>query len=126
VGYRLSPDHDRITILLPAFDAREVLSHVASNGRIAVIWALPATHQALQLKGADAKVEKPGKADLKLATSYCKAFVDHLARLGYSRAVFEALLNCQPSDLAAVSFSPLAAFSQTPGPGAGFAIGAGR
>jgi len=35
-----------------------------------------------------------------------------------------ARLGLEPGDLAALSFSPSAAFSQTPGPGAGRAIGA--
>jgi hypothetical protein len=123
LGYRLSADAKRITIIVSNSDAAELLDQVASNRMIAVIWALPSTHQALQLKGSDAKVEKLARTDVALARSYRQAFADHLAKLGYPGEVFEALLDCDPEGLRAVTFTPTAAFSQTPGPGAGHAIG---
>jgi hypothetical protein len=124
LGRRLAKDSERITLFFPASDAQDLLSNVAGNGMIAVIFALPSTHQALQLKGTDAKVERPAKSDFKLTVSYRHAFADHLTKLGYPGQVFEALLDCEPDDLRAVTFTPSAAFSQTPGPGAGRAIGA--
>jgi hypothetical protein len=126
VGRRFSPDQERITLFLPKTDAQELLSHVASNGMVAAVFALPSTHQALQLKASDGKVEKPAKGDVALVASYQRAFVDHLVKLGYPGDVFEALLDCEPGDLAAVTFTPSAAFSQTPGPGAGRALGVSR
>ena len=124
MGWRLSPHADSISVLLPAEDARELLEHVAGNGQIAVTFALPATHQALQLKGSDAKVEKVLKTDRALAKAYRKAFVGHLEELGYPGAVFEAMFADESEGLAAVKFTPSSAFSQTPGPNAGQAIGA--
>jgi hypothetical protein len=124
VGRRLAPASGRITLLFPATDARELISHATNNGMIAAVFALPSTHQALQLKGFDAQAEKAQKSDWKLVVSYRQAFVDHLGSLGYPRDIFEALLDCEADDLAAMSFTPSAAFSQTPGPGAGRAVGA--
>jgi hypothetical protein len=125
LGRRLSAD-GRVSILVPVSDGRELMSNVNSNNMIAAVFALPSTHQALQIKGTDARMERALKTDLKLVTSYRQAFVDHLVKLGYPGQVFEALLACEPNDLASVTFTPSAAFSQTPGPGAGHAIGAAR
>jgi hypothetical protein len=126
VGRRFSPDFARLTLLLPARDSQVLLSHVAANRCIAAIFALPSTHQGLQLKGSDAEAERVRKSDYKLSENYRRAFVDHLAALGYPRDLFEAALHCAPDNLAAVSFTPSAVFSQTPGPNAGQAIGVRR
>jgi hypothetical protein len=123
LGRRFSSDSQRLTLFFPAGDSRELIAHAAGNGMIAAVFALPSTHQALQLKGSDARVEKPQKSDWELVGSYCRAFIDHLVQLGYPGNIFEALMDVEPGDLAAVSFTPTAAFSQTPGPGAGRAIG---
>lgn len=126
LGCHLSPDLKKVTLFFPASDAKELLSQVANNGMLAATFALPSTHQALQLKGSDAQVEKVTKADLQVISSCSRAFIDHLVKLGYPREIFDAMLACEPTDLAGVSFTPSAAFSQTPGPGAGRAIGAGK
>jgi hypothetical protein len=87
---------------------------------------LPITHQSLQLKGSDARVRRVVKADFDLVNSYCRAFVDHLEKLGFARKAIETMLAFESDDLCAITFTPLAAFSQTPGPNAGHAIGAIR
>jgi hypothetical protein len=124
LGHRLSPDLRQVTLLFSVSDARQLLDHVALTGGIAAVFSLPRTHKALQLKGVDAKVGKPGDGDLRLVRSYRDAFTGHLADMGYPRHLIEALLACEPGDLAAVTFTPSAGFSQTPGPHAGQAIGA--
>jgi hypothetical protein len=124
LGHRLSQDLRHVTLFFSASDARQLLDHVALTGKIAAVFSLPRTHKALQLKGVDAKVSKPGDADLRLVRSYREAFTGHLADMGYPRHLIEALIACEPDDLAAVTFTPSAGFSQTPGPHAGQAIGA--
>jgi hypothetical protein len=126
LGSRLSTDHQLVTLLFCSSEARGLLEQVAANGAIAVTVTLPATHQALQLKGLDARVEKVLESDLTLAASYCEAFVAHLAELGYAPHLVRTILAYEPGDLAAVTFTPAAAFSQTPGPRAGHAIEAAR
>jgi len=123
LGCRLSPDIRQVTLFFSAADAREMFAHIAANHMIAAVFALPSTHQALQLKGSDARVEPLLKNDFHLVNSYRKAFVGHLEKLGFSCALIETLLDCEASDLAAVTFTPSSAFSQTPGPKAGQAIG---
>jgi hypothetical protein len=126
VGSRFSSDLRQVTLFFPKADARDMLAHVAENGILAAVFSLPSTHQTLQLKGSDARVARAVKADFELAISYCRAFVDHLEKLGFARKTIETMLAFEPNDLCAVTFTPSAAFSQTPGPNAGRAIGVTR
>jgi hypothetical protein len=126
LGYRFTSDLGQATLFFPKTDARELLAHIADNGKLAAVFSLPSTHQSVQLKGSDARVGRVVKADLELVNSYCRAFVDHLEKLGFARKAIEAMLAFEPDDLCAVTFTPSSAFSQTPGPNAGRAIGVTR
>jgi hypothetical protein len=126
VGYRFSSDFHQVTLFFSKTDARELLANIADNGRLAAVFSLPSTHQSLQLKGSDARIGKVAKADLELVNSYRRAFVDHLGKLGFARKAIETMLAFEPGDLCAVTFTPSSAFSQTPGPNAGHAIGVTR
>ena len=119
LGCRLSHDHRRVSVFFTRSEARELLAQVSSNGAIAAVFSVPATHEALQLKGSDAAVEAIDAADIEIVNRYCDAFIEHLGSLGYPVDVLRYLLVFDPSDLAAVIFTPAAAFSQTPGPRAG-------
>jgi hypothetical protein len=118
---RLSSDFRRVTLFFSAADARELLGHVEANGSIAAIFSLPSTHDALQLKGVDARAETAVQDDLQVVSSYRRAFVHNVEQLGYPTHLIEALVAGE--DIVAVVFTPTAAFSQTPGPRAGRAIG---
>jgi len=126
VGCRFSSDLQQLTLFFPKADAREMLAHIADNGRLAAVFSLPSTHQSLQLKGSDARGSKVVKADFELVISYCRAFVTHLEKLGFAPRTIETMLAVEPNDLCAITFTPSAAFSQTPGPNAGRAIGTTR
>ncbi|HSM86570.1 MAG TPA: hypothetical protein VLT16_10485 [Candidatus Limnocylindrales bacterium] len=126
LGCRISPDNGKITLFFCAGDAHELLGHIAGNGTIAAVFSLPRTHQALQLKATDAVAERPLDSDFKLVDAYRQAFVDHVGQLGHPRPVVETMLACDHDDLVAVTFTPAAVFSQTPGPNAGHAIGAAK
>jgi hypothetical protein len=126
IGCRFSSDLRQATLFFPKADAREMLANIAENGRLAAVFSLPSTHQSLQLKGLDARMARVVKADFELVNSYCHAFVDHLEKLGFARKAIETMLAFEPNDLCAATFTPSAAFSQTPGPNAGRAIGATR
>jgi hypothetical protein len=126
LGLRLSPDLRSVTLFFSATDAHGLLANIRSNAMIAAVFSQPSTHQALQLKGSDAKVEKLLKSDKKIVTSYRHAFVEHLEKFGYSPNLIEALLTPESDDFVAVTFTPSTAFSQTPGPNAGRAVGPTR
>jgi hypothetical protein len=126
LGCRVSSDLRQVRLLFCASGARELLKHISANGRIAVVFSLPSTAVSLQLKGFDARLVKTESNDLDLARSYRAAFVEHVRQLGYAAHLIDALVACEPDDLATVTFTPAEAFSQTPGPGAGRAVGVGR
>ena len=126
LGCRLSSDLQQVTLLFSSSDAHEMLDHIAANGAIAVVFSVPSTHESLQLKGVDARVETAAASDAALVGRHREAFVDHVGKLAHPRDLLRLLLACESDDLVAVTFAPSAAFSQTPGPRAGRTIGGTR
>jgi hypothetical protein len=118
-GCRVAADQRTVSVLFPAPKAAALLDAVRATGVIAVVFSEPPTHRTIQLKGTDAKVAAATAEDGALSARYVETFVAALAALGYSDTVFRALLWADPADLVAVTFSPSAAFDQTPGPRAG-------
>jgi len=123
VGYRLSADRRRVTLLMSQHSSREVLNDLRDNGQIAVVFSEPSTHHTLQLKGSDAVVTPCGPDDAALAELYLQAFVDEIGQIGFSAQVAHNILG-HDNDLMAVHFTVTAAFEQTPGPAAGQALAA--
>ena len=119
VGCRVSDDRRTVTLLLPKPGAQEFLDEVSDSKQIAAVFSLPNTHQTVQLKGEDATIAIPQKADIQLAERYRDAFVANVVPLGFEEELVRALLWFEPDNLSAVSFTPCRAFSQTPGPRAG-------
>jgi hypothetical protein len=118
-GCRVAEDRRTVTVLLAASKAAALLDAVRATGAIAVVFSEPPTHRTIQLKGTDAVVGAASGEDRAFSQRYVDTFVAVLAGLGYSEPVFRALLWADPDDLVAVTFSPSAAFDQTPGPRAG-------
>ncbi len=126
LGCRFAADFGKVTLLFCAAEAQELLENIAASKSVAVIFSLPATHESMQLKGTDARAENPLPGDRGIVDAYRQAFAEHVEKLGFSRPAIETMLACDCEDLVAVAFTPLAAFSQTPGPKAGHAIGAAK
>ena len=126
LGCRFSPDFSSVTLFFCPAEAQELIDHIAANKTIAVVFSVPATHEALQLKAMDAVAGKPLPGDADLVAAYRQAFTNHVEKLGFSRQAIEMMLACDCDSLITITFTPVAAFSQTPGPKAGHAIGAGR
>jgi len=123
IGCRVSPDRRRVTVFVAAFQAAALIESLRATGAIAVGFNLPSTHRAFQLKGTDATVGSLDRGDLEIAVRYVEAFVADIALLGYSEPIGRALLAFDPAELLAISFTPSAAFVQTPGPRAGARVG---
>jgi len=119
VGCRVSADRARVTVLVPADQNPELVEALRASRAVAVVFSQPSTHRTIQLKGIDAVVEPAAPDDRERAARWSAAFVAELAALGYDARMVDAFLWCDPAGLVAVSFSPCAAFQQTPGPGAG-------
>ena len=96
-----------------------LLQDIGATGAVAVVFSQPSTHRTIQLKGTDAIVEPLEAGDRDIMARQASAFAADIALLGYPFAIAHALLASEPSELVAISFTPSAAFIQTPGPRAG-------
>lgn len=117
VGCLVSPGRREVTILVPPYEP--LLGAVRDTGTIAVTFTRPSTHQALQLKGRDARPISPAENASAIMAAYADAFVADLCPLGYTEELVRALVWCDPDTVSAIVFTPTAAFQQTPGPRAG-------
>jgi hypothetical protein len=117
-GCRVTRDRRRVTVLVEPARSGAVLDHVRANGMVAVVFSQPSTHRTLQLKGSDATVARAGRADFVTAQGHLAAWIDDMQRIGYT-AAFARAVRGEPAEIVAITFTPLAAFEQTPGPAAG-------
>jgi len=117
-GCRVSRDRRQVTVLIEPGRASTLLDDVATNGMIAVVFSQPSTHQTIQLKGTDARVVRVTAADRAAARQHLRDWSADLGRIGFD-APFSAALHGGTGELAAIRFTPTAAFQQTPGPAAG-------
>jgi hypothetical protein len=120
-GCRVSRDRRQVTVLVESDRAISLLEDVAANGMIAVVFSQPSTHQTIQLKGIDARVVRITAADRAAARRHLRDWSADLARIGFD-APFATVLHGGTGELAAIRFTPTAAFQQTPGPGAGLPL----
>jgi len=117
-GCRVSRDRRQVTVLIEPARASSLLDDVAGNGLIAVVFSQPSTHRTIQLKGDDARVVPVTAADRAAVRRHQQQWCADLASIGYGPA-FAVAVHGGAGPLAAIRFTPTAAFQQTPGPGAG-------
>lgn len=117
-GCRVSRDRRQVTVLVEQRRASALLDDIAANGMIAVVFSQPSTHLTIQLKGTDARVVRVTAADRAAARQHLLDWSADLGRIGFD-APFSAALHGDTGELAAIRFTPTAAFQQTPGPAAG-------
>jgi hypothetical protein len=123
-GCRVAADRSRLTVFLPSDQYPGLIEALRSSHAIAVVFSQPTTHRTIQLKGTDAVVEALAPGDAELAARATESFAVGLGALGYDEAVVRAGVWHEPAALVAVSFTPCAAFQQTPGPRAGAPLAA--
>jgi hypothetical protein len=122
IGCAVSADGQRLRLLFCPVRAQRLIADIAASGRVAVAFSQPSSNRTLQLKGRDARVEAASADDEALRERYARAFVADLAKLHFPEALVRALLQVLAPAPVAVVFSIAAAYSQTPGPGAGAAL----
>lgn len=118
-GCRLSDHHRRLTVLLWRTQAAPLTDYIRQTGKVAVVFSFPPTHRTMQFKGSNATIADGSDLDRQVASNYREAFVQVLVQLGYEERLMRAFLACPPDDIAAVTFTVEAAYTQTPGPQAG-------
>jgi hypothetical protein len=119
LGCRVAPERSRVAVFVSGDQNPALVSALRESRAIAVVFSQPSTHRTIQLKGTDARVEAAGPRDREGARRWTEGFVAELAGMGYTASLVETFLWCDPEGLVSVSFTPCAAFQQTPGPGAG-------
>ena len=119
VGCRVTANRQKVTLLMGAPQAQDLMNAVRLTGVVAAVFSQPSTHISVQLKGNDATLAPGRAADVQIAKRHEDAFVAETNPLGYPEDLIRALLSSDAADLMAITFTPIAAFLQTPGPRAG-------
>jgi hypothetical protein len=122
IGCRIADDRSRVSVFVIAEQSRDLLDDLRANRCVAAVFTEPHTHRTIQLKGRDAVIESLEAGDLKIIERYREVFTAELGALGYSGLFVRTLIDSSAGEVVAVSFSPAAAFSQTPGPKAGMPL----
>lgn len=118
---RVAPDGRQVSVVVRSSQCETVLRNVRQNGMITFTCTQVGSNRTLQLKGHDARIGAvSGIEDMACIAAQSGAFVESVLRFDHlPEAVMRAYVHCEISDLAVISFTPDAVFSQTPGPNAG-------
>ncbi len=123
LGCKLIDEGRQVGVFLRRSQSLALLDNIRSSGRIANVFSLPSSNRTLQLKGSDVRILPFAPEELPVIERHIADFVLEVVPLGMSEAVVRAILAYTPDDLVTVTYSPSAAFSQTPGPKAGTPLG---
>jgi len=118
-GCRVNETADQLTIFLSSANNQILLDNIRNTRNIAVVFSRPTTHQTLQLKGNDAELLPVAETDLAIINSYRESMVEELSSIGYPTAFTHSLIPPITQIDTAMRFTPITAFTQTPGPQAG-------
>lgn len=115
LGCRVQRQPLRVSILLAASAASELIADARASDRVAVVFSEPSTHRTVQLKGRGIDVE-PARADERgLAAQYVERMVAEIGRLGYPVPMVRSMFAHDPEDLVWMHFTPFMSVDQTPG-----------
>lgn len=123
VGSRVEDGGRRMTAYLARGQSRQLLTDIASSGRMAAVFSQPSTHLTVQFKSRRVRVRELDDGDTPHLERYLASMEDELSALGYPRVLARVMLAHRPQDLVALEFQPDEAYDQTPGPRSGQALG---
>lgn len=118
-GCHVSPDLKTVTLFIHGAHNQMLLDNIQANRVIAAVFSRPSSHQTIQLKGIDARRAEVTSADHAVISDYRQSFIEELQSLGYPHTFTEVMLLPLDKLDTAISFTPIEAFTQTPGPQAG-------
>lgn len=121
MGLRVEPGGGEVTVFLPEATSTTALEHLADNGRIALTVSRPGDHRSVQIKGRVVEIRPGDAADRERIERYRGQLAASWAAIGIPPHGTRRLVHwpCH-----AVRFRLESSFAQTPGPGAGLALGA--
>jgi hypothetical protein len=108
-----------VTLFVPEPQALELLADIRAAGPVAAVFSRPSSNRTIQLKALGAQVRPLRPQELQVVQRYRQAFISEVEAEGFPANMVAAMLHCADNDLIAIAFTPVAAFSQTPGPRAG-------
>ena len=113
----------RIEVLLNPEVGNELLVALRSTGLVSYVASQPDTNRTLHVKGRDAEVFT-ATAEHKALFKRCRdGFMARVEPFGFPRELINGFwFDLEVRTLAGVRFTPLGAWDQTPGPGAGQAV----
>jgi hypothetical protein len=116
---RVSADRQRLTVYVRRAEAVQLVQDVLSQDVVAVVFCLPATEMALQIKGRQVALSVANAEEWAWVEANRNAFVDGIVKLGYDRDFGLTYMAIETGQVLALSFTPEVVFEQTPGPLAG-------
>ena len=116
VGLRVWPGGSQLTLYLAEATSRACVANLRENGKLAVTFSRPATHETVQIKGSVREVREATPEERPFVEDYRERFAQNLAPAGLPPRLTRRL-RCWPAF--AVDLEIEAVFAQTPGPGAG-------
>ncbi|MCC6622668.1 MAG: hypothetical protein IT385_15505 [Deltaproteobacteria bacterium] len=108
----------RITLVLSRTSGFEVVPMIAATRRVSAVFVLPASYRTIHLKGVDAEVAPAAHLRPRCDARHV-ALDAQLAPYGYPPEFTESWYAIDDEELVAIRFTPIGAWNQTPGPGAG-------
>jgi hypothetical protein len=123
-GCRAAPDGSAVTVFLSRLKYPLLLDAIRRSGVVAVSFSEPSSNRSLQLKSTTAEMVELRDGDAESVATHLELFAADLDRIGHLGNLGRTVLASSLTELAAVRFTPLEAFTQTPGPVAGKRIGA--
>ncbi|MFN0183688.1 MAG: hypothetical protein ACKVQR_07725 [Aquabacterium sp.] len=101
----------------------ELLAAVQASRRIAYVASQPDSNRTLHVKGVDAQTVPPTEAHMRLMARCAQRFVDRVERFGHQpQVILDAWFRVGIDQVAVLRFTPMGAWDQSPGPGAGQVI----
>lgn len=117
-GPRINED-GTISLFLDSAGAASTLANLASNGRIAVIFADPITYRSIQFKGKWLSAAAPTEMETAWVQRHRELFTSATVLVGDNP---EAMRNRWWQEVTRIDFQVESAFDQTPGPNAGLPL----
>ena len=124
MGCRVAADGSRVILFLSRAKYPFLLDAIRRSGRVAASFTEPSSNKSIQVKGEDAGLVALEAGDPERIAAHFDLFAAELKRINIPRVLAEAVYASHQCDLAALAFSPVMAFIQTPGARAGSAMGA--
>ena len=119
-GLLLTPDRQQATVYLPEVTSRNTVTNVRDNPRVAVYASYPLDHKSYQMKGPVLDVSPAPESARALIEAYVATWSSVLEVIGMPSEMAR-LLAQWPSVALTLRIDEL--YLQTPGPGAGAAVG---